>query len=61
LAARPQQIANIIFAATTSQMEADCLKAVANNAGSVYITNLPEAPNPYEALPSYWSTEAAIC
>ena len=62
LAAQPQQIANIIFAATTtSQMEAACLRAGSNNAGSVYVTDLPEAPNPYATLPSYWSSEAAIC
>ena len=61
-AARPQQIANIIFAAaTTSQMEADCAKAGEENAGSLYVTNLPETPNPYEALPSYWATESASC
>jgi Spherulation-specific family 4 len=62
LAARAQQIANIIFAApTASQMEADCVKANDDNAGSVYVTNLPEKPNPYETLPSYWATEAAGC
>ena len=62
LAARSQQIANIIFAAaTTSQMEADCVKAAGENAGSVYVTNLPEKPDPYEALPSYWATETASC
>jgi hypothetical protein len=61
LAARPSQIASIIFAATATQMEADCLRAGANNAGSLYITDLPETPNPYATLPSYWSTEAAIC
>jgi len=62
LAARPQQIANIIFAASeTSRMEADCVKASEDNAGSIYVTNLPERPNPYQALPSYWATETARC
>jgi len=62
LAARPQQIANIIFAAPgTSQMEADCVKAQDENTGSIYVTNLPEKPNPYETLPSYWATETARC
>ncbi len=62
LAARPQQIANIVFAAgTTSQMEAVCEKAAGQNTGSIYVTNLPEKPNPYEALPCYWSSEAASC
>jgi hypothetical protein len=62
LAARSQQIANIIFAASEpSQMEADCVKGVEENAGSIYVTNLPEKPNPYETLPSYWTTETARC
>ena len=62
LAARAQQIANIIFAVpTTSQMEADCVKAGDENTGSIYVTNLPEKPNPYETLPSYWATETASC
>ncbi len=62
LAARPQQIANIIFAATTTaQMEAACVKAAGQNTGSIYVTNLPEKPNPYEALPSYWTSETASC
>jgi hypothetical protein len=62
LAARPRQIANIIFAASEiSQMEIDCVKAAEGNAGSIYVTNLPERPNPYEALPSYWTTETVRC
>ncbi len=62
LAARAQQIANIIFAASTaSQMEADCVKAGAENTGVIYVTNLPEKPNPYETLPSYWAAETASC
>lgn len=61
LAARSQQIANIVFGASASQMEADCLKADQENAGSIYITDLPERPNPYETLPSYWTGETAAC
>jgi len=62
LAAQPRQIANIIFGASeTSQMEADCAEAAANNAGSVYVTSLPEKPDPYATLPAYWMTEAATC
>jgi Spherulation-specific family 4 len=62
LQAKPGQIADIIFAATdTAQMEAACEKAGLDNAGSVYVTNLPEKPNPYETLPAYWSTETERC
>lgn len=62
LSARPQQIANIVFGVSEgSQMEADCTKAAADNAGFLYVTNLPEKPDPYEALPSYWAAETATC
>ncbi len=62
LAAQAEQIANIVFAAPeTSMMQADCVTAAQDNAGSIYITDLPEKPDPYEALPSYWAAEAASC
>jgi len=62
LQANTAQIANIVFAAASaSQMEAICEQAQEQNAGSVYVTNLPEKPDPYEALPSYWSTEIERC
>ena len=62
LGARAQQIANIIFAASeTSQMEADCARAGEENAGSVYVTDLAERPDPYATLPSYWAAETAGC
>ncbi len=61
LTAAPGQIANIVFAASETEMEADCVKAEEDNAGSVYVTDLPERPNPYATLPSYWSTETARC
>ena len=61
LTAAPGQIANIVFAASETEMEADCVKAEAGNAGSVYVTDLPERPNPYATLPSYWCAETARC
>ena len=62
LAAHPQQIANIIYAASdTAQMEAACVKAAEENAGSIFVTNLPEKPNPYGTLPSYWTSETERC
>jgi hypothetical protein len=58
----PEQIANIVFAAASeAQMEAVCTQAQAQNAGLIYVTNLPEQPNPYAALPSYFATETARC
>jgi hypothetical protein len=61
LAAQPRQIANIIYAASEGQMQADCVKAQERNTGSVYLTDLPERPNPYATLPSYWAAETALC
>jgi Spherulation-specific family 4 len=62
LSAHPQQIANIVFGVSeASQMQADCKRAAADNAGFLYITDLPEKPDPYEALPSYWAAETASC
>lgn len=60
-AAQPSQIANIVFGASEAQMESDCVKATEDNAGSVYVTNLPERPNPYQQLPSYWTAEVSRC
>jgi hypothetical protein len=62
LQGKAEQIANIVFGASeTSQMEDICEQAEEQNAGSVYVTNLPEKPNPYETLPSYWSSETERC
>ena len=62
LRARPEQIANIVFnASDVSQMEAVCSRSSEDNAGSLYVTDLRERPNPYEALPSYWTAETERC
>jgi Spherulation-specific family 4 len=54
------EIANIIYSAPSASLATDCTKAEGDNAGLVYVTNLG-LPNPYETLPSYWSTETEIC
>jgi hypothetical protein len=54
------EIANIIYSAPSTSLTTDCTEAESNNAGLVYVTNLG-LPNPYEALPSYWSTETEVC
>ena len=61
LTAASGQIANIVFGASEAEMEADCTKAEADNAGSLYVTDLPERPDPYATLPSYWTSETARC
>ena len=55
-AAAPSRIAIIVYSATVGA----CSTAEADNAGSVFVTNLSE-PNPYGALPSYWTTETEKC
>jgi hypothetical protein len=61
------EIANLVYAAPSTSLATDCTKAASENAGLLYVTNLPETAkpetegNPYEALPSYWTTETEIC
>jgi hypothetical protein len=55
------EIANIVYAAPSSSLASDCALATADGAGLVYVTNLALKPNPYAALPSYWTTETATC
>jgi hypothetical protein len=51
------RFANTIFgAATSSQANSAISLSRSRNAGYVYVTNLSGA-NPYDALPSYWSSE----
>jgi hypothetical protein len=57
LTASPSQIAIIIYSASSNTA---CSTATADNAGSVYVTNLGE-PNPYGALPSFWISLTAGC
>ena len=54
-------IANIVYAAPASGLASDCSTATADNAGLLYVTDAKLRPNPYAALPSYWSTETATC
>jgi Spherulation-specific family 4 len=56
LTAPSSRIANIVYSATVEA----CAEAEKNNAGSVFVTNLGE-PDPYAALPSYWTTETEAC
>jgi hypothetical protein len=60
--AGPARIADIVFAAPgAAAMEAVCRQATEQGAGFVYVTDLPERPNPYAALPSYWDSEREGC
>ncbi len=54
-------IANIVYAAPAAILASTCSTASARNAGLLYVTDLKLRPNPYAALPSYWSTETTTC
>ncbi len=55
------KIANIVYAAPVTALGSDCSTAADDNAGLLYVTDLDLKPNPYDALPSYWTTETATC
>jgi hypothetical protein len=55
------KIGNIVYAAGSTALGPDCSLATKDNAGFLYVTNLNLKPDPYEALPSYWTTETATC
>jgi hypothetical protein len=58
------RFANIVYATSGSELNEALSLSAKNGAGFVYITDGSE-PNPYRALPSYWSNEvstlAAAC
>jgi hypothetical protein len=61
-AAGPERIANIVFAANGAGMPGPvCSQAATQGAEYRYVTDLPEAPNPYAQLPSYWTAETSGC
>ena len=52
------RFANTIYGATNAQATSAISLSRSRNTGYLYVTNLTGA-NPYDALPSYWSTETA--
>jgi len=51
------RFANTIYGAVTSSQANSAISlSRSRNAGYVFVTNLTE-PNPYDALPGYWSSE----
>ena len=55
------KIANLVYAAPATALASDCSIAADDNAGLLYVTDLSLKPNPYDALPSYWTTETSTC
>ncbi|WP_296228918.1 spherulation-specific family 4 protein [Ralstonia sp. UBA689] len=52
------RFAHIVYAASATQMQTFMQSASAKDAGSVYFTS-KTLPNPYGALPAYWSQEVS--
>ncbi len=52
----PDRFANTVYATSGSQVTSALSLSKSRNAGYVYVTN-GTGGNPYNALPSYWSTE----
>jgi len=55
----PQKFWHIIHTASSGSMSSLVAEAKSRNAGNVYVTD-KGLPNPYNALPSYWTSEVAL-
>jgi len=55
----PDQFANVIYATPESDLSSALSLSRARRVGHLFVTDLPGSPNPYGALPSYWTQEAA--
>jgi hypothetical protein len=56
---QPGQFAHVIYATPRSDFASAVNLSRARRAGYLFVTDLPGSPNPYGALPSYWTQEAA--
>src|SRR4029077_15679404 len=52
------KVAHLIYGASASSMTTVLAQSVSRGAGYIYITN-DTLPNPWDTLPSYWTTEVA--
>ena len=55
----PSRFVNVVYATSGSDLASAVSLAGTRGAGYLYVTDLPGSPNPYNALPSYWSQEVA--
>jgi hypothetical protein len=53
------KFAQVIYATPKADLTSAISKSRARRAGYVFVTDLAGSPNPYSALPSYWTQEAA--
>jgi hypothetical protein len=56
---QPDQFADVIYATPESDFASAVSLSRSRRVGNLYVTDLPGSPNPYGALPSYWTQEAA--
>lgn len=55
----PSRFVNVVYATSRSDLAGAVSLAGSRRAGYLFVTDLPGSPNPYGALPSYWSQEVA--
>jgi hypothetical protein len=55
----PSRFCHIVYATPNAQLTSTLARVKANNASYTFLTDLPLAPNPYAALPSYWDALVA--
>ena len=55
----PSRFVNVVYATSGSDLASAVSLSASRRAGYLFVTNLPASPNPYGALPSYWSQEVA--
>lgn len=53
----PSRFVNVVYATSGSDLASAVSLAGSRRAGYLFVTDLPGSPNPYGALPSYWSQE----
>jgi len=56
---KPARFADVIYATPGSDLATAVRLSRHRRTGYLYVTNLPGSPDPYSALPSYWTREVA--
>jgi len=56
---QPARFADVIYATPRSDLASAVRLSRARRAGYLFVTNLPGSPDPYSALPRYWTREVA--
>ncbi len=56
---KPARFADVIYATPRSDLASAVRLSRLRRTGHLYVTSLPGSPDPYSALPGYWSREVA--